>query len=328
VSNHGSKQNDMAFCPLNNRLYVQGGDTIHSATDGTWSMSLADGSWRLDVGQPVYPTLPAPHALQDDFGIAWVPSRSKFLLWPGSYFAYEKPGTPVLNYTGGFWWFDPVTETYTQDTRLFPNQPMGGVSPGITAIGTGSPFGGIYDDVNDQIVEFGDASSGYSVHRWDMANAAQLPNIRFSLSSPPGFAAYFTRGMNVKVGRSVYIIGYRTNGNVSSQTPLMLRWDLDQQVMQELTPPPVNGTLIRDIEIRIGTSHGKVVWPFTNTPNGDIMGIYVYDPATNAWAVDNQVPAYGNFIGNSVTSLPDGRVVWSGGSFGRQQTNIWFYEAK
>jgi hypothetical protein len=321
VANAASKQTCMAYDPLNNRLYAQGGDTIHSATDGTWSMSLVDGSWRLDVGQPAYPTLPAPHALQDGFGIAWVPLRNKFLLWPGSYFAYEAPGTPVLQYARGMWWFDPSNNTYTQEPGLFGGPYL---NPGNT---TGSPFGGIYDDLNNQIVEFGDSSSGYSVRRWDVTNLLRLPDIRFTVSTPPAYAAYFTRGMHVKVGRYVYIIGYRTNGTVPSQTPLMLRWDLDNQAMQELAPPPVDGTLIHDIEIRIGTSHGKVVWPFTTGPDGEIHSIYVYDPATNGWGVDNQVPAYGNFIGNAVTSLPDGRVVWSGGVYGRQQTHIWFYEA-
>jgi len=327
VSNGSSKQSDMAYCPLDNRLYTQGGDSLHSATDGTWSMSLADGTWRFDVGAPVYPTLPAPHALQDDFGYAWVPSRNKLLLWPGSYFAYEAPGTPILNYTGGVWWYDPVTKTYTQDTRLFPNVPYNGVAPGITAGTTGSVFGGIYDEVKDQILEFGDSSGAFVVRSWSMATMTRLPDIPFKMTVPSGYAAYFSRGKQVKVGRLVYIIGYRTNGNVSSQTPLMLRWDLDNLVMQELAPPPVDGTLIRDIEIRFGTSNGKIVWPFTTGPDGEVHGIHVYDPATNGWSVDSQVPSYGNFIGNSLTSLPDGRVVWSGGVFGRQQTHIWFYTA-
>jgi len=327
VSNHDSKQSDMAYCPCDNRIYVQGGDTIHSATDGTWSMSLADGSWRLDVGQPVYPTLPAPHALQDDFGFAWMPKRQQFILWPGSYFAYDN-GTnppdpavyPLLNYSRGLWFFDPATKKYTQHRELFPDYLTGNT-------GTGSPHGGIYDDVNDQIVEIADSSKGYAVRRWDVAGLVRLPDISFKLTSPKSYAAYFTRGQHVKIGRSVYMIGFRTNGDVSSQTPLMLRWDLDSQVMQELAPPPVDGTQIVDKEIRIGASHGKVVWPFTNGPDGVIKGIYVYDPATNGWAVDKQVPSYGNFIGNSVTSLPDGRVAWSGGVFGPQQTHMWFYEA-
>ncbi len=51
-----SKHTNMAFSPLTNRLYVEGGDWVTSATDGTWSMSMVDGSWRKDVGAPVYPT--------------------------------------------------------------------------------------------------------------------------------------------------------------------------------------------------------------------------------------------------------------------------------
>jgi hypothetical protein len=310
-----SKQTNMATDGV--RLYVTGGDWVTSATDGTWSMSLADGTWRQDIGKPVYPTLPAPHALQDNAGFVWVPKRAKFLLWPGAYYPYEPAGTPILNYSVGLWWLDPAAKTFMQETGLF----------GKLYSTTGSPFGGIYDDVNDQIVEFGDSSGGFAVRQWDVAKLARLPDIPFSVSVPHGYAAYFTRGMHVKVGRDVYIVGYRTNGNKSSQTPLLLRWNLDRRAMEELAPPPVDGPSIVDIEIRMGTSHGKLIWPFTTGPDGEIHGIYVYDPVTNVWAVDKQVPAHGNFIGNAITSLPDGRVVFSGGVFGRQQTHMWFYEA-
>ena len=69
--------------------------------------------------------------------------------------------------------------------------------------------------------------------------------------------------------------------------------------------------------------------PYTTGPEGEFaQGIHIYDPATNTWVVDRAVPPYGNFIGNAITSLPDGRVVFSGGVFGRQQTHIWFYEVR
>ncbi len=109
----GSKHTNMASD--GKRIYVSGGDWVTSATDGTWSMSLADGTWRQDVGAPVYPTLPAPHALQDGAGFEWVASRGKFLLWPGSYFAYDPAGSPILEYAKEMWWFDPVTNTYQQE---------------------------------------------------------------------------------------------------------------------------------------------------------------------------------------------------------------------
>ena len=299
------------------RIYVSGGDWTTSATDGTWSMSLADGTWRQDVGAPVYPTLPAPHALQDGAGFEWVASRGKFLLWPGQYYAYEPAGTPILEYSKGMWWFDPVTNTYQQELAFF----------GTYLSGTGSLFGGVFDDVNEHIVEFGDSTSGFATKRWDVKNLVRLPDIPFSVTRPSGYAAYFTRAKHVKIGRDVYIVGYRTNGTVASQTPLLLRWNLDTQKMQELAIPPVDGTQMKDLEIRLATSHGKVVWPFMNGPEGNLMGIWIYDPATNVWKVDTQVPAYGNFIGNSVCSLPDGRACFSGGVFGKQQTHMWFYDA-
>ena len=107
----------------------------------------------------------------------------------------------------------------------------------------------------------------------------------------------------------------------------MLRWSLDDLTMTEVAAPPVNGPDIRDLEVRPAASNGKVVWPFTNGPDGEVYCIHVYDPATNAWATDSQVPNYGNFIGNSICSLPSGRIAFSGGVFGRQQTHMWFIEA-
>ena len=48
----GSKHTNMAYSPLTGRLYVQGGDWVQSATDGTWSMNLADGVVAAGCRQP------------------------------------------------------------------------------------------------------------------------------------------------------------------------------------------------------------------------------------------------------------------------------------
>ena len=148
-----------------------------------------------------------------------------------------------------------------------------------------------------------------------------------SLEGPPESRARAISGAKAKIGRYAYVLGYSTDGT-ALKVPRFWRWHLDNHTFDELAAPPVNGNLMVDIETRLGASHGKVVWPFMNGPDGELRGIYVYDPATNVWSVDKQVPAYGNFIANAVASLPDGRVVLTGGVFGRQQTHIWFYEAK
>ena len=317
----GSKHTNMAYSPQTGRLYVQGGDWLHSATDGTWSMNLGDGSWRQDVGYPVYPTLPAPHALQDGAGFEWVASRNKFLIWPGSYYPYEAVGDPLREYSKGMWWFDPVTNKYSQELGLF----------GTFGDNSGSLHGGVYDEVNDHIVVIADTGKGSAVRRWDVGSLTRLPDLPISVvapaSNPAAKGSYFTRGKYAKVGRHVYVVGYSTDGSPSVQIPRMWRWHLDNRIFEEVAAPPVDGTLIRDLEVRLGVSHGKVVWPFHSGPEGELHGICIYNPATNSWVVDKQVPPYGNFIGNAVSSLPDGRVVFSGGVFGRQQTHIWFYEA-
>lgn len=322
----------MAYAPSTGRLYVQGGDWLHSATDGTWSMNLADGSWRRDVGEPIYPTVPAPHSLQDGAGFEWVPSRNKLLAWPGSYFPYGctyvftdprcLSEVPIYNYSRGIWWFDPVTNKYEQDLRLF----------GTVGMHSGSLYGGAYDDVNDHIVVFGDsgASPNMAVRRWDVNSGTQLADLRITIAPPAAYPSakghYFTRGKYAKIGRHVYVIGYSTDG-AAVNVARMWRWHLDNLVWEEVASPSVPAMDLK--EVRPAVSKGRVVFPFTPRTDGEMPhGIHIYDPATNTWVVDRAVPPYGNFIGNAITSLPDGRVVFSGGSFGRQQTHIWFYEVR
>jgi hypothetical protein len=315
---HGAKHTNLAYSPLNNRIYVSGGDWLGSATDGTWSMDLATGSWRQDVGAPVYPSLPAPHAAQDGMGFAWMPGRNQFVFWPGLYFSYAASTDPIRNYAKGTWFFDPASNTWTQHLNLFGS--VGGWS--------GSLFGGIYDEVNDHLIVLNDSTYGFAARRWSVATMSQLPDLPFSLSKPAGWGNYYTRSQYARIGRYIYAMGYRTNGDRASQTPLFFRWHMDNHTAQELPAPPIAGSFLDDKEVRLGASMGKIIWPAINGPEGEINGIWVYDPATNAWAVDNQVPSYGNFIANTLTSLPDGRVVLTGGNFGRQQTHIWFYQAQ
>ena len=86
-----SKHTNMAYSPTTGRLYVSGGDWLHSATDGTWSMSLADGSWRRTSAHRSIRRYRRRMRFRTAPGFEWVPSRSKFLMWPGSYYPYGCP---------------------------------------------------------------------------------------------------------------------------------------------------------------------------------------------------------------------------------------------
>jgi hypothetical protein len=293
-------------------LYASGGDWGNSATDGTARMNLATGAWELCIGKP--PGVRAPHALQDGAGFEYIEGLDRFLLWPGIYLGYEKPGAPVLDFARGMWWLDPQTLTYLHDTRLF----------GAYQSGTGCPFGGVLDKQRMHIIAFGDGA----VRRWDLGKGERLPNIEFRLArDPEATGTHYQRTRPVMIGRSVYVLGFRSDGG-KVQKPLFLRYDADTGKVVELTPPPVGAKgMPPDIEIRLVVSHSKVVWPRTHGPEGDIDGIAVYDTKADTWSVDTQVPKVGEFLCNAVCSLPDGRAVLAGGVFGKQQTHLWFYEA-
>lgn len=321
-NNTSCKHNFGAYCPDDNRIYFQGGDTIlGSATDGTWSVDVDIGTdWRLDVGVPVYSSLPAPHALQDGFGIVWIAALSKFFLWPGVYTAYDAPGAPIENYSCGTWLFDPLTKVYTQDRTLFTAYLVAPTS-------TGSLFGGIYDEVNDEFMVFGDSGGGYRVVRYSRSPQAALSTYPYSCSEVGGFPV-FVRGKHVKIGRKVYILGYRHLGSGPISACFFV-WHLDNHTMTELTAPSCDATQMQDSFNILQQSHGYVVWPYINGPHGEFIdGIHVYNPDTDSWVLDTQVPAYGNFIGNSFVDVADGRIAFSGGglAYGRQQTHLWFYE--
>jgi hypothetical protein len=311
----GSKHTNMAYCPLNDRLYVSGGDWTRSATDGTWSMDMKNGSWRKDVGDPVYPTLPAPSAAQDGMGFVWDAKRRKFLFWPGSYFAYDYS---IKEYARGLWFFDPMANTWTQELGLW----------GAAGHGAGSIFGGIYDEKNDEILTLHDDSTSGHCRRWSVGQLKQLPTLYFSIPKPAGQAAYFANSQHARIDRAVYVVGVTTNGGSDVRTGFW-KWGMDDHTFTALPPPPVDPkrTKVDVIEVRLAPSDEYVVWPFMNGPEGTIHGIYRFNVKTGKWTVDTQVPSYGNFLANSVAALPDGRIVMGGSCMGnKQQTHLWFYK--
>lgn len=325
-SNNGSKNTNLAYCPLNDRIYVSGGDVSPgqgSATDGIWSMSCTDGTWRLDFGLPVYPSSPAPSAGQDGALLIWMANRQKFLFVPGYYFGPY--GWSVPQYENGIWWFDPVALTWENFIGAF-NQPMGGLL-------TGSIYGGCYDATNDQLVAAMDDQIGRVVRRWNMANQTRLSDIPITgLVVPPGYAAlyYGLYCRQVLVGRLLYVVGYATDGIVN--TPVFFKVNIDTGVATMLTPPVIPNFSSQAGSLQLGVSNGKIIFPYAGGgyPDGTMpLGILVFDPGAGTWTADTQVPSYGNFLVNAVacSETSDHKLYMAGAEFGSPQTHIWSYKA-
>ncbi len=326
LANSNSKHTNMCYCPLDGRLYVTGGDTGgSSAVDGTWSMSLEDGSWRLDVGKPVYPSLPAPSAIQDNGGFHWSSRLAQFIYHGGS-FGY---GGNVFEYGDGLWFYEPVAKVWTQDLSLFA-----GVQWTTTAQidfynnnTTGMTHGGVYDAQTDIIYA---STNTAGMKRYDMTTRTQLATVSFVGSTTTPVAGhtgiYWGETKWVQNGRWLYMPTALYNGAVAYFA--LAKYNIDSRAFVWCALPPmptVSGTATFK-EQRIGVSHDTIVWPKTSGPDAVISGIYLYDIASDTWTVDTQVPGYGNMLCNAITSLPDGRVAFSGGVFGPQMSHIWFYE--
>lgn len=325
TANGGSKHVNMAYCPADGRLYATGGDTIHSATDGLWSMSLDDGSWRLDVGQPVYGTTVAPHAYQDGCLFEWMPSRNKFLFGFGGVFGYEAPGSEIYNYSSGYWMYDPIAGSWEQVAAFFSNPTLSS-----SVNGTGNEFGGVYDADTDTVYVLGEGVTvALGCKRYNIGTGVQDSTISFTVPSS-GVSGYtqavFGRGRQCQIGRYIYAIGYYSNG--VGYIPGLWRYGIDDHTFVKLAQPPAFTESVQDEELTLVQSNGKLLHPRRNGPEGNMPeGIHVYNPANDSWTTDTKTPAYGAWIQNSTCALPDGRVAMSGGSFGSQQTHMWFYEA-
>lgn len=329
TTNYSCKHVNMAYCPLNDRLYATGGDTIHSATDGTWSMDMTDGSWRLDVGEPVYGSVVAPHAYQDGALFEWMPSRNKLLFFGGLVFGYDDDGDPLYNYSSGYWMFDPIAGTWEQVAKFFTNPTLYHAIPN-----DGNDYGGVYDEDTDTVYVLGDSGSSATARRFNIGTGVQDSSIAYTIpaSGISGFvAAYFQRTRLARLGRYIYAVGYYTNGVNSAPAnchAAFWRYGIDDHTFVRLADPPAFTQNVDEKELVLCVSNGKIVHPRRYGTQGDMPdGILVYNPANDTWEADTKTPAYGAFIQNSVTSLPDGRVVMAGGVFGSQQTNLWFYEA-
>jgi hypothetical protein len=327
-TNGSSKQADICYCPLNGRIYAQGGDVLGSATDGTWSFDATTGNdWKLEVGQPapVYPNLVAPHGLQEDYLFEWIPEQNEFIMCPGGgFYPYPEPidfvANPVQNLSHGIFYFNPTTKTYRQDLRLF-SAPYSN---------NGSYSGGGWDPVNRYTVAFGDTVGklGKVIRRYDVVNGVQLTDVAYVAKKPVDYgtvgASYASSSPRpARIGRNMYFLAEWFDG-VSLYVRNFFVCNLDTLVVTQLADPPNRNKQIVFDMTHLQVSNGKVVWFEINGPDGAVSGIFVYDPMTNTWSVES-APLPVGFMGNVQCSLPDGRVALAGGVFGAQQTMFNFY---
>lgn len=324
-----SKHVAQAYCPTNNRVYIQGGDATNSiqatdsALDATWSMDVDTGEWRFECGRPNVGYV-APSALQDGLAIEWMPSKAQFVMWPGAYAPY---GFSVAQYATGHWFYDPFTPAATPSGYT---APQGTYTQFIASplVDFGDSGSGVYDRDNDLIFavreSWGTGSTSVWVcKRFSLASQSWLPDVNLNVSGILPGGGYnwslFSASRYVRVGRKVYFIGVWYNG--ATGIPAFWSVDMDTFVVNELAPPPTSGVWNYPIkEQRLCASNGKVIWPhITDGMNGTILGIYVYDPGTNIWYKETQQVTTNC---NSVCTMYDHPEGWAGlcGGFQRRYT--------
>ncbi len=328
LSNSSSKNVNIAYCPLTDRLYATGGDTLGSDTPGIWSMSMTDGSWRLDLGTVTTPwAFPQPNGIQD-FGLfVWDSVRQRFQFGWNYSEPYDVPGSWERQYARGVWWYDPsvypATDAWFQDLSrsdqdLSPNAPYNNV------------YGGWYDAQNDMLVGFGSGGNSATtvpVWRIDIGTMATLSDLSCPVQAMSGFSKRPDATGYVELDRWLYALTVYTDGTTTNRVLKMIRYNLDTGAGQtfDMHPLAPQGSDIQTSPyMKLEKSNGKVVWLHKSIDViGGLYNIFIFDPATLEWTVDESRPAYGSVAINTSCSLPDGRIVMAGGG----SSHIWFYTA-
>lgn len=332
----GCKHVEMAYCSDNGRLYAAFGDSYYSNTLLVTSMDLATGVWRYESGYDYTGgnwEYPIPNGFQDECAWFFVPSAHKFLLGFNGPFPYgSAEGTPQGEWTKGVWWFDPAVAAggdpagcWAQDLRLFPSYMY--TLDSDPKIKTGDAT---YDSVTNRLYKV-DVVNNLLV--WYDINTFAKSSVSIGTAWYGGVSSTRdSRNGQVVLDGYLYFQYYFYTG-VAAGEQRFARVNLTTYAAERLADPPRPSSVptwpVHTLEPRLGRSNGKVVWPVTTGPEGDVYGMLVYNPATNTWIDDVTRPSVGNFLCNSLTSLPDGRVAMCGQSFNAKKlTHIYFYEAE
>jgi hypothetical protein len=356
------KHVNISYCPLNNRLYVFGGDrsTTGSATDGMWSMNCADGSWRCEAKRPSDNGVPSPSAYQDTCGFWWDSVRSRFVIFPRGQDGYSYN---TLAYAKGIWTFDPMTPdpsasgsfgTFAQDLRISEFTTFSGGPQGsdFHVNGSGCDGGGIHDPTTNIVYTIRDSLTGGAnqIWRYDLTAGTKLANLTWNPASLVPNAQSGGRQPNTmrtrwcRVGRKAY--GLTTSGGGFSGELVFLCFNLDTLAMSRLSAPIIHGTNISTyipmVENTMGVAaagSNHVVWIHNGGPEGAITGIHVYNIAKDRWVLDTQIPlpvdrfspvlvGSTRYTGGCYGEGPNNGIAFSGTVFatnGASSTHMFFY---
>lgn len=334
VTNAGSKNINLGYCPLNNRVYASGGDcgsdSPDSNTPGIWSMSLTDGTWRLDSGYRasggnwIYPQ---PNGFQDGSMLEWSERHQRMLfgLSPGE--SYVNPGDGLAwQYAQGFWLFNPALypnpDAWTQDMTLAPSnwQTVDTQGPSL-----GGDYGGVYDEESDTVYLPNASATG--LVRLHVGTMTRPANLAISVPSG-GLGKSFNRSKPTLLGRFLYQLGTFSDGTPSGRVGKMIKCNIDTGATTVYNIPSVT-TLPATVNLRLENCSGKIVWlNIDSVGTGNVLDFYLFDPVTETWTAETSRPTGGTFTPNASCSLPNGQgVVFTGGGFGNRPTHVWIYRA-
>jgi hypothetical protein len=340
ATNRGSKHSEMAYCPLNGRLYAGLGDTAYSNALQMWSMDLTTGQWRFEAGYDRTLISPLddernypyrfPNGYQDECLFQWSPYFNKFIIgFTGPFPYYTPEGSIQDSYARGVHFYDPTqtpanpAAAFTTDYRLFDFY----FSPGT---GNASIHDQCYHENTNTVWKF-DPTNDY-VASWDLTTFTRNPDINLGAAwrdGPYNTYSLSYRNAFVFVGDWLYTIGNLADRGVFKVC--LMRFNVITRVAQKLAYPPMNpnwpSSALRELEYRIGHSNGKIVWVVHDGSSlGTSYAVMVYDIATDTWTEDLTRPSGGNLVLNAMCTLPDGRIAMCG-SNQQPLTHIWFYEA-
>jgi hypothetical protein len=337
VTSYGTKHVLGTYNTVNGDIYMTGGDGLTSSTDGMWRYNPTTGAATVVDIPRVQGGRKQPGGLNDPSTWAWDEIRNVYVMIPAGANGYV--GNNVEEDCTGYWEYNPTTDVWTQDLRIwswvFVNGP-GNPGDSIIGAGTGRLWGALYDPVNRRAFAIQDSGEDENpvgiprVFRWDLQGGTQLSTVAFDSANAAKLTNNGNRGTQIRysrpcrVGRKGYWLGQSLfDSTVHLFDMCFFSVDLDTNAVTVLTPPLRNRKQSNHDDgmfglCKAGSNH--LVW-IEVTPNGGIYGIHVYDISKDRWWQERLPVAGASTPGFHPTD--GGR--FAANSFGEASaTSVWF----